>query len=114
MGTDLCLVWNDERVAELGRMHNYESDKNGLRKQKLIYDILSHLCYQPKDRYELMETTTEIVDAIDNLYETAHKQGQIDLLNSLKEQGFETFTDYEWDERKNIKDRPDYINPKFK
>jgi len=114
MGIDLCLLWNDERVAELGRAHNYEDTSIDTLKSQLTGDLLGHLCYQPESHEKLLEIIRDMTDAIETLCENEFKRGQISLLNDLRDQGFETVTDIEWDERKAIKNKPDYINPKFK
>ena len=119
MGTDLCLVWNQERVAELGRAHNYNLDSE-ITKEDLIADlkekVLMYQCYMPKDLKELHEITEDLVDNIitDTCLEVYGK-GKEDLLKDLRDQGFELMTDYEWDDRNKSQypDKPDYIEPRY-
>ena len=114
MGIDLCLIWNNERVAELGRANYYEKTDTEELKHRVVRNILAHLCYQPKDHEELLTIAEEIADAIETLCEHKLREGHAQLLNDLREQGFETLTDIEWGERETLKNKPDYINPKFK
>ena len=112
MGIDLYLIKDDKIVADLGRAHNYQTPEKNNRLH-FTKTILAHLCYQPKDQNELTDIIDQIVDAIDYLYDNAYRHGQINLLNQLKKQGFEILTDVEWEERQQIKDKPDYIEPDF-
>ena len=112
MGTDLYLILNKKQVADLGRAHNYENYTDN-QKLHIIKDILSHLCYQPQNHDELLEITDEIIEAIDDFSDNEYKRGQIDLLENLRQQGFETMTDYEWKEQEKLNNMPDYFEPKI-
>jgi len=116
MGTDLYLVWDGECVADLGRAHHYEDHDDDAEnaKKRVIHDVLGHLCYQPKDHHEVLEITEEMTEAIAYLFELAEKNGKIKLLKDLKQQGFELLTDYEFERRQKIKDKPDYVVPKYR
>ena len=114
MGTDLYLILNKKQVADLGRAHNYEKFDFTSTKNQAIHDLIAHIAYVPKDHEELLNIVDETIDSLENLCENAISQGQTQLLDSLREQGFETMTDYEWEEREKIKAMPDYFEPKFK
>jgi len=107
VGIDLCLIWNNERVAELGRASYYEKTDTEELKHRVIRDILVHLCYQPKNHEELLNIVEEITETIETLCQHKFKEGHMQLLNDLREQGFETLNDIEWDERKAQKNKSD-------
>ena len=97
MGTNLYLIWNNECVADLGRTHNFKDGMNCDDKNQIIQNILSYRGYIPKDVDELRQVTRDMVENIDHFYEESHRKGQIDLLEDLKEQGFELMDEYEWE-----------------
>jgi hypothetical protein len=112
MGTDLYLILNKKQVAHLGRAYNYDKYDFIPTKTKTIRDIIAHIAYMPKDHQELLDIVYETIDSLENLCEDAIVQGKTQLLDSLREQGFETMTDYEWEEQNKVKDMPDYFEPK--
>ena len=115
MGTDLYLVWNDECVADLGRAHNYE--ELGLSKLEIEFDAVTEMfgyvgCVPVlEERQKIVE---KICEYIHFLIEKCFQIAKVELLDDLKEQGFETLTEYEWERRQQIKNKPDYFEPKFK
>ena len=117
MGTDLYLVWNGECVADLGREHNYHFDSE-ITRHDLINDIiikvLSYQGYVPKDLNELENIICQLDNDITETCGIIYEKGQTNILEHLREQGFEIMTDYEYNSRNKSKSElPDYVVPKI-
>jgi len=117
MGTDLYLVWNGECVADLGREHNYYFDSEITRHDLIngiIIKVLSYQGYVAKDLNELENITDDLIEQITYTCEQIYEKGQTNILENLKEQGFEITTDYEYNSRNKSKSElPDYVVPKI-
>ena len=100
MGVNLYLIWNNECVADLGRVYYYDNDDiDPNLRHKTIEKVMGYRGYDPKNLDEHNKITDDLVDSITYLYQEVYRKGQIELLNNLREQGFETMTDMEWEER---------------
>jgi len=113
MGVDLCIVLNGKKVADLYRAYHYKLIDNWENElHKKIINIALTIAHNPQDFAELLNMWKRFQSDIELIIDESHRKGQIDLLEQLREQGFETMTDYEWEEQQKIKNMPDYFEPK--
>ena len=109
MGVDLLLIRDNQKVADLGRAYHYDIENPKETMWDIIGDVKLYIGV-PLNKEDLEDVALRLADGIEDVFSA----GKCQLLEELKEYGFETMTDIEWEERQKIKEMPDYFEPKFK